>query len=167
MSIFPPNGKRKVKHLFKASTTEETQLWIKTINAYTDNIKWDETGQNVKGSFGSKSTPIKDKKRSKTIGSFTASTKREVIQETPVEMTRNEELFKAFHSKLFVDDCDLNVKVKALQEVRIMFKAQMEKVNELTCDIPEVKAAFSGLSNLNKAVDKLFTNILDEIDLSR
>lgn len=120
MSIFPPNGKRKVKHLFKASNPEETQLWIKTINAYTDNIKWDETDQNVNGSFGSKSTPSKDKKRSKTIGSFTASTKREVIQEslgaqkTPVEMTRNEELFKAFHSKLFVDDCDLNVKVKAL-----------------------------------------------------
>ena len=48
-----------------------------------------------------------------------------------------------------------------------MFKAQMEVVNELTSELPEVKAAFAGLSNLNKAVDKLFTNILDEIDLSR
>lgn len=48
-----------------------------------------------------------------------------------------------------------------------MFKAQIEVVNELTSEMPEVKAAISGLSNLNKAVDKLFTNILDEIDLSR
>jgi len=26
-------------------------------------------------------------------------------------------LFNAFHSRLFVDDCDLNVKIKALQEI--------------------------------------------------
>jgi hypothetical protein len=61
----------------------------------------------------------------------------------------------------------LNVKVKALQEVRKMFKSQMEQVSDLTSEMPELKVAVTGLSNLNKAVDKLLSNILEEIDLSR
>lgn len=48
-----------------------------------------------------------------------------------------------------------------------MFTAQMEQVSELTAEVPELKVAITGLSNLNKAVDKLLSNILVEIDLSR
>jgi len=31
-------------------------------------------------------------------------------------------LYDAFHSRLFVDDCDLNIKIKALGEIQEMFK---------------------------------------------
>ena len=34
-----------------------------------------------------------------------------------LDMYQTESLQKAFHSKLFIDDCDLNVKLKALNEI--------------------------------------------------
>ena len=65
---------------------------------------------------------------------------------------------------MFVDDCDLNVKVKALQEVRVMFKAQLDNLAAITNEMPELSAAVTGLSNLNKKMDTIVNTITYEIN---
>ena len=32
--------------------------------------------------------------------------------------------FEAFHNRLFVDDCDLNVKIQALSQIQDMFREE-------------------------------------------
>ena len=44
------------------------------------------------------------------------------VKQRRVQSTGNESLFEAFHSRLFVDDCDLNVKIKTLNEIQELFK---------------------------------------------
>lgn len=48
-----------------------------------------------------------------------------------------------------------------------MFKAQLDNLAAITNEMPELSAAVTGLSNLNKAMESLFKNIMSEIDLSR
>ena len=48
-----------------------------------------------------------------------------------------------------------------------MFKAQLDDLTAFTKEMPEVAAQVLGLSNLNKAVESLFKNIMSEIDMSR
>ena len=38
-------------------------------------------------------------------------------------------LYDAFHSRLFVDDCDLNIKIKALGEIQEMFKKEKKALD--------------------------------------
>lgn len=37
-------------------------------------------------------------------------------------------MHNAFHSRLFVDDCDLNVKVQALNDIQDMFKIEKKSL---------------------------------------
>ena len=47
------------------------------------------------------------------------------------EIFNQENMYKAFQSKLFVDDCDLNVKIKALSEIRSIHKAEAARLMEV------------------------------------
>ena len=44
--------------------------------------------------------------------------------------------------------------VKALIEVRVIFQAQLELLELITNEMPELSVAVTGLSNLNKKIDK-------------
>mmetsp|Transcript_25632 Transcript_25632/g.39445 ORF Transcript_25632/g.39445 Transcript_25632/m.39445 type:complete len:92 (+) Transcript_25632:402-677(+) len=43
----------------------------------------------------------------------------------------NAGLYDAFHNRLFVDDCDLNVKIQALNQIQEMFKAETQSLQEM------------------------------------
>jgi len=40
-------------------------------------------------------------------------------------------LYQAFQSRLFVDDCDLNVKIKALNEIQEMFRLEKKSLEQM------------------------------------
>jgi hypothetical protein len=43
----------------------------------------------------------------------------------------NKNLYNAFHSRLFVDDCDLNVKLNTLNSIQEMFRIENKKLEVL------------------------------------
>ena len=48
-----------------------------------------------------------------------------------LEPLDNENLFEAFHSRLFVDDKDLNVKVNTLNEIRELFTHEKKALESM------------------------------------
>ena len=77
----------------------------------------------------------------------------------------------AFHSRLFVDDCDLNVKIKALQEIQELFKSEKSDLMQMFDQDKEkydgIKNKFQSVINLSNTMDSFISNLIQEIDESR
>jgi len=82
-------------------------------------------------------------------------------------------LYEAFSSKLFVDDCDLDNKLQAFTEVEKMFKHELEILHDMVkSTVQEEKSKqllfkIINIKNLSKTMSDLNKNIISEIDNSR
>eukprot|EP00347_Sterkiella_histriomuscorum_P007059 403350406 len=94
-------------------------------------------------------------------------------QDDPLVQPFKDNLYEAFSSRFFVDECDLDTKMQAYNEVEKMFSSEIdnlqdmvkatveeEKGNQITRKIVNVK-------NLCKTMGDLIKNIVNEIDSSR
>jgi len=70
-----------------------------------------------------------------------------------------------------VDDCDLNQKIKALNEIQEMFKVETKTLqDELSSDkekYKSVKDKVQSIVNLANTMDSFLTTMIGEIDDSR
>ena len=82
-------------------------MWAIAINQFTNNLNEDE---------------ISDSDDSDHLE------KRQPSKLAPLDP---DSLFEAFHSRLFVDDCDLNVKIRTLNEIQAMFKIEKKALEAL------------------------------------
>ena len=143
------NDGKKKKYAFKANTPEETRSWAMAINKFTNNLdenvfyeqESDESEEIVQPKKGKKIQPLD-----------------------------NENLFEAFHSRLFVDDNDLNVKVNTLNEIRDLFNLEKKALESMIQDDEKykpIKKQVQSISNLSNTMDTLISNLIEEVDDSR
>jgi len=82
-------------------------------------------------------------------------------------------LYEAFSSTLFVDECGANTKLQAFQEVESMFKQEIEVLYDMVkSTVPDAKAEalllkVNNLRNISKTMGGLIKNIVGEIDNTR
>jgi hypothetical protein len=92
------------RFLFKADSFEENMLWIKCLNKYTQNLLEEATPAIV----DQEELPLEPTKPKK--------------KKRKVNVVDNQ--VNAFHSRLFVDDCDLNAKVEFINSIQTMLKKE-------------------------------------------
>jgi hypothetical protein len=151
---------KKQKHYFKAASPELTMLWLKCINKFTRNLNEDDMTNQILHDIEANENPSSDSGShhyQRTIDSSTKKVKEE--KETPgvFDEFSRQNLYNAFHSRLFVDDCDLNVKIKALNDIQEMFKNENASLMKLITEDEEkyapLKSKIRVLSNLSNTMD--------------
>lgn len=139
---------KKKKFAFKASSPEETRSWAMAINKVTNNLS-----ESVFFEQESDDSEDTQPKRGKKLAAID-----------------NENLFEAFHSRLFVDDKDLSVKVDTLNEIREMFKMEKQALESMIQDDEKykpIKKQVQSIANLSNTIDTLISNLIEEVDDSR
>lgn len=83
-------------------------------------------------------------------------------------------MYEAFSSKLFVDECDLNNKLQAFQEVEKMFQTEISVLTEMIKSavaederIAPLLKKIASLKNLSITMNGLIKNITSELEASR
>ncbi len=94
-------------------------------------------------------------------------------QQDPFVTPFKENLYDAFSSKLFVDECDLDIKLQAFNDVEKMFKQEIDVLQDMVKSTVEQDQSnqlvrkIVHLKNLSKTMSDLIKNIVSEVDDSR
>lgn len=123
---------KKIKYSFKAQTNEEAHLWIKCINQFTENLEENmqipepEMDEIIDGQIHEVEHGSSDTRSHPRSQSASASKKK-----GKMEHLKFQQLYEVFHSKLFVEDNDLNTKIQALSNIQEMFKQEKQALIDL------------------------------------
>jgi hypothetical protein len=83
----------------------------------------------------------------------------------PLTQVFKDNLYDALRSRVFCDDVSLNSHVKALNEIVEMFKDTIKKVKAETSEkCQELTPKIAVVENLAYTMEKLITNVLEEIE---
>lgn len=163
---------KKMKYSFKAQTKEEAHLWIKCINQFTENLEenmqipepeMDEIieGQIHEVEHGSSDTKSHPRSQSVSVSKKKGKTDRLKFQE----------LYKVFHSKLFVEDNDLNTKIQALTNIQEMFKHEKQSLIDLVNEEAErydpIRKKLNAIDNISNTMAVFIGKVIEEVNESR
>ncbi len=88
-------------------------------------------------------------------------------------LIHKDNIFEAFQSTLFIDECGVNTKLEAFQEVEKMFQSEIEKLLDVVKNTVEddksepILSKIGNIKNIRKTMSDLIKNIVGEIDDTR
>eukprot|EP00347_Sterkiella_histriomuscorum_P000861 403374240 len=163
-AVTTPRNQKLQKLYFQAKDPRDKDAWVKCLNqsiVLANQVQDYQKNNNNNGYSGNGHNSHIDKKlRIHHLGNKAIESHRD-------------NLYEAFSSTLFIDECGINNQLSAFNEVESLFKTDMEVLLDMVkSTIDDEKSSplikkITGLKNLSKTMSSLIKNIVSEIDNTR